>query len=1037
MSLLPSSVPSSLYCELNGDVGPVVRGSGGGGGGGATGSVWSSGISGLTIETIGAIDAVCRCRLGRIGAILEHSGVYFHNPDWDLFNSTFDSAKYVSAADLGVRGSLVKAASGWREAELNDRPVVFYCRPDYVFYWTLLLGFRAVYGGSPGSAELHGLWRLQNGVTSGDFGNPGSAAWQSYWTRFLISGVDCLGALSTAEDSTANKCGSQDEYGSVPFLPGVSVGLDIGQFFRGLDLPGVLYGPAGAAAGDSIIDVNDTDGRVREYLWAFASSRRRGDPGNSSAGKSGCVPGYWWSSSYGFCVNRTVFDRTGAGDSPTLAGNGLYSKTIPSGGDVTVRAWPDSFLSSSVFSVSYWGKNPGTTPPKPSDDLYEYGVETFALFMRQISYGIDVGDDVWSVDGVYNAGLDGDSFFSIPGTTGTNTTGTSSSSSTGTYGTECVWSYVSGETRVGPDAEVANVSAASAGGCSGSNPGSNKPGCPGVGTGVRVLTGANTAGTVYGYCCVGQTATVNPSTGYSCDGGQCGQCDKGRPAVRGNGWISCGATGSVSECASGGGNEHDPGPGVTGFVCFNEVWRGTDYEGTCYHGDHSKGTMVDGNPACAVVTETCTGTASGSTIHVVNWVGGVHSPVVGHPVLRGLAPRGLYSGTSGTGRLPGGVSGSDVISTTCGTRSAPYYFDSTPFNTCLAFYPRPATSSIFVRSSGVLDNGDYRRSYVDPGYSGYFSRFTGSDFSGGQSTGGTTDSESTTTFFPFWAPRAGFSTGYDSGRTVFESSGAMYGHFFDAPTSDDIGVWCSTTTTTSAPPAYCDLTWPSIDTPGNTGGGVIGEVEFSRGMLSQSDLVSLRLSVDRDETGVVGVNGGGSGDSGVRAVSFGGTTVDWYNAVRNRWPGAASDWLDYYYWESVDLDETGVGDLRSSSSSSSSSSGGTTTTDPGTLNVLYGLMTGGGPGLPLRRPSSTSSSGVVVQTFPDFVGGVILGSDGSTTTSAAAAAAGFYSGVNRSGCSEYDGTDYCWAGCRGWRRAAGVPFWMWGRWCGDRTTTVR
>jgi hypothetical protein len=367
-----------------------------------------------------------------------------------------------------------------------------------------------------------------------------------------------------------------------------------------------------------------------------------------------------------------------------------------------------------------------------------------------------------------------------------------------------------------------------------------------------------------------------------------------------------------------------------------------------------------------------------------------------------------------------------VISTTCGTRSTPYYFDSTPFNQCLAFYPRPATSSVFVRSSGALDNGDYRRSYVDPGYSGYFSRFTGSDFSGGQSTG-TTDSETTTTFFPFWAPRAGFTSGYSSGRTVFETSGAMYGHFFDAPTSDDIGVWCSTfsssssSSSSSPPPVYCDLTWPSIDT-----GTIIGEVEFSRGMLSVGDLKSLRLSVDRDETAVVGVNGGSSGSSGSsRAVSFGGTMVDWYNALRNRWPGAASDWLDYYYWESV----VGVvGELRSSSSSSSSS-------DPGTLNVLYGLMTGGGPGLPLRGGSSANSA--VVQTFPDFVGGVILGSDGRTTTVASAAAAGFYSSVNRSGCSEYDGTDYCWSGCRGWRRAAGVPFWMWGRWCGDRTTTVR
>jgi hypothetical protein len=338
-TLLPSSVPSSLYCELNGENGGARPGGGG--------SAWKSGWGGLTVETLGTIDSVSRCSLGRIGAVLEHSGVFFFNDDYSVLYAHLDAAKVAIAGELLSRGEAVQAATGYREAAGYFTPLVFYCREDYVLYWSLLIGFRGVYGEGP----LREVFTTQNPLT---MASPGDdvAAITAYWIRFVLLGVDCLGAIPG--NTTTIKCGGDDTtpHATVPFLPNVSVGLDIGQFFRGLDLPGVLYG----STEDSVISIDDPDGRVRDYLWAFSSLRRR----SPDTAASGCVPGFYGSSTHGFCVNRTFFDSQTA----LISGNGLNSKTVPNG-PATAKVWPNG------LALVSGGRNPGTHASSPPNFHYK------------------------------------------------------------------------------------------------------------------------------------------------------------------------------------------------------------------------------------------------------------------------------------------------------------------------------------------------------------------------------------------------------------------------------------------------------------------------------------------------------------------------------------------------------------------------------------------------------------------------------------------------------------------------------------------
>lgn len=137
--LFPSSVPSSLYCELNGEDGTGRTTSTGGGAAGTggtvgSGSAWETGWSGLTMEALGKIDSVCRCSMTRIPAMLEMSGVYFNNAAFGYSGQGNVSpiSEIATTSELTSRASTVKAKTGWTEAPAYFVPNVFYCREDYV-----------------------------------------------------------------------------------------------------------------------------------------------------------------------------------------------------------------------------------------------------------------------------------------------------------------------------------------------------------------------------------------------------------------------------------------------------------------------------------------------------------------------------------------------------------------------------------------------------------------------------------------------------------------------------------------------------------------------------------------------------------------------------------------------------------------------------------------------------------------------------------------------------------------------------------------
>jgi hypothetical protein len=261
--------------------------------------------------------------------------------------------------------------------------------------------------------------------------------------------------------------------------------------------------------------------------------------------------------------------------------------------------------------------------------------------------------------------------------------------------------------------------------------------------------------------------------------------------------------------------------------------------------------------------------------------------------------------------------------------------------------------------------------------------------------------------------------GGSSGRTVFEGSGAVYGHLFDSPTTLDIAVWCGTSSSSSF--VSCATAVPPLSGPGAP---TLTEPVFSEGMFSTTDLLSLQKSVDVDETIVVGVSGTPTASYPSRSASFGGAQTDYYNAIRNRWSGGVSDWMDEYYWKQ-DID--GVRQLRMEPASVSipawlspfaPTSG---TYNLGTSAAMYLLMaaTDDGNGGWVVSDSSSSYSSTPL---PDFVRDVFLQND--------EAVAGFFALPNRSGCGMYDGTEYCLEGCSAYRNRPGVPFYLHTRWCG-------
>lgn len=333
----------------------------------------------------------------------------------------------------------------------------------------------------------------------------------------------------------------------------------------------------------------------------------------------------------------------------------------------------------------------------------------------------------WTVEGIYSSEAS-ETFWEIPvvwsgGASwqqGANQDSASNSYfGTERYGQECAWWMVSGETRVSPDPVYEEVGGTS---CDEDVPANNIPGCPGVGVAIREpCANDKIGGSIIGHCCNNQ----NPQPG--------------RPVCKGCG-TACGTT-SFLNCAIHECNLANSSDNTSPWVC-------QAYDG---------GTFL--NPSdvycprdCGCIPYECkTITDDATVLFDTTSVGGVYSAVLGHPTLRGMAPRGMYASEygspSGNVDVRGGTG--HFIDTNCGTTTNPYYLDSSMFNKCFLMYPRPAVASVFASGMTLPGNGDYRTTYFDPDYGTYFGRFTTSAFSGGTPIN---DAEQKSTFFPFWTP---------------------------------------------------------------------------------------------------------------------------------------------------------------------------------------------------------------------------------------------------------------------------------------------
>jgi hypothetical protein len=605
--IFPGSVPVSDYCYYGGPANsghtePDLE----------DGVEWQDGWSTVMQAGLGAVDAVCRCSLGRVGAMLELSGVFFTNP---AFATSIVSGTGIETNTTG-RSALVQAAYGWTETPQYVSPLVFYCREDYTLYWNLVFAYTAIYDTD---AFTHSIWTADNtfAVAPQD---------RAYWIRYTLLGVDCLRNVTTGETDDNNACGAKGGE-TIALLPNVVVGLDIGQLFWLLDI-GVWCG----AANESVIPQSC----AKDYLWAFASQRRRGNDACVAGGEG--VPR--------MCHHTTALDPTGQ----TLASvtyAPYYNRSIPSLTTSPARMWP-------IYA-------------KPSDDMFEFALETTALFVRIAAYSDKAG---WTPD-VFNTSAAWD----IPAV----------------RGAECDASMVAGKARSGPAADHQNITASCTSGAS-----MNKINCPGSYAVRGNITSVNPTGHITGYCCAGG----GPLKQYTCQDGKhgpnmCGNCAKtnvGLPEGS-SGWKNCANEESKDICTK------DNNIGNT-LLCGNHVVYNELQAITCFHGPGNDADNSGTNPQCALTYETCGTKPSEPTSTIVNWAGGVYTPVFRHPRMRGMMPRVFYVDDT-------------CLCSTADTERTAACLASIQYSACVMYLPRPAAAGIFARGLSA-QRLDYRAVFFDP-----------------------------------------------------------------------------------------------------------------------------------------------------------------------------------------------------------------------------------------------------------------------------------------------------------------------------------
>jgi hypothetical protein len=319
-NLIPSSVPSSLYCELDGSM-PFANDTATTYVGSAAEASWKN----TFVSTLSTIDAVCRCSLGRVPAMLEHSGVYFTNPDY--YNMNVGAFGFGDAIFLQNRSDAVNSTHGFLEAKSYHVPNVFYCREDYVVYWELLYAFKSIYGTT---GFLRNVFIATRSITY-------SLTGDDYYIRFHVAGVDCQRAISSADSACDNTPNLMP-----PLLPNVTVGLDIGQLFAVFNLPAIC-------GVDTEDDINATDPSycVRNFLWDIASMQRLNisDPCSMN-------------STWGLCANKS---HLSSGKNGSML---IYTKSAVD--HESVQMWPPT--------------------GDPTANIVQYIIETAALYVRLASY---------------------------------------------------------------------------------------------------------------------------------------------------------------------------------------------------------------------------------------------------------------------------------------------------------------------------------------------------------------------------------------------------------------------------------------------------------------------------------------------------------------------------------------------------------------------------------------------------------------------------------------------------------------------------
>jgi hypothetical protein len=406
---------------------------------------------------------------------------------------------------------------------------------------------------------------------------------------------------------------------------------------------------------------------------------------------------------------------------------------------------------------------------------------------------------------------------------------------------------------------------------------------------------------------------------------------------------------------------------ICGNVNGNYVYCYLDTDPSCLHG-------VLNNRQCGYMAETCNGNQV--TVPILsNYVGTLYPPVIGSPMLRGLAPRGLYT---------------THVDTECGTTESDNrtYFSSTLYNRCLLMYPRPAVASVFARGSSLPANLPYTAAFYDSDYATLFAPYTVD----------LCDPEITHTYFPFSSPYSGLET--EPWRYIFDSAGAMYGNVLDAPTVSLMALWC-----TNNPDIDICTTVVNTDNVTLYTTDAFTELSYAT-FIAAVSIGNLRTGIAQTTETPVTV--------AVNRISFGNTLVSVYNSLHVQSSASVTDWATEAIWDNELANTVTPGTYNLSAALPPWA-----TSEMVTFGTTFDLGVKLGTGV----PGGISPLEPTVRTRLDNLPDVFRHALNVANV--------------RSGCTVYGADNYCSTGCTNWNPAGfTVPFYAKGWWCGSAGSGV-